>query len=347
MQSMNQPDLNDDLITSPATLGTTPQYVLQHNAISRSANSLSVTARKIIAMAMALLPADFSSRTVTFTFSEFCEALGYERGGASFKIFCSAISECMDSHISLEVPSKKTGKPVWIKYQWFSFASIQPDTGVVCMVFSDILASVLLELKKVYAKIDLKTLGLFESKYSFRIYETAISYKSMAGQAGNRPGEWYFERSMEQLRKMFDLPEGSYKDNYELKRVTVEKPVKELNSYKTGVSIATTGVKQGRKLSGVRFDCKEAPKAIVAKKPRKKKPLPEQCELTSTLDENDSSYNNKQLQKLKKKYPDEFLDLYTAELMKKSGFPADSEIRRVAAEVTALETLRAKYGIVK
>jgi plasmid replication initiation protein len=347
MQFMYQPALNDDSIVSPAALGTTPQYVLQHNAISRSAHSLSVTARKIIAMSMALLPADFSSRTVTFAFSEFCEAVGYERGGATFKYFCSAVDECMGSVISLEIPCAKTGKPIWVKYQWFSFARVHSATGEVVMVFSDILASVLLELKKAYAQIDLKTLGLFESKYSFRIYETAISYKSMAGQAGNRPGEWYFERTMEQLRKMFDLPEESYKDNYELKRAAVEKPVKEINSYKTGVSIAATGVKQGRRLSGVRFDCKEAPKAITAKKPRKKTPLPEQCELAAKLEEKDNTYNSKQLQKLKHKYPDEFAALYAEELAKPSYLPADNEIRKVAAEVTALETLREKYGKVK
>jgi hypothetical protein len=39
--------------------------VLQHNAISRSINSLSATAKKLTAMAMALIPSDLSSLTVS------------------------------------------------------------------------------------------------------------------------------------------------------------------------------------------------------------------------------------------------------------------------------------------
>ena len=42
-------------INTPETLGVTPRYILQHNAISRSIQNLSVNAKKLIAMAMALL----------------------------------------------------------------------------------------------------------------------------------------------------------------------------------------------------------------------------------------------------------------------------------------------------
>jgi hypothetical protein len=49
-------------INTPQSLGVTPHYVLQHNAISRSVNSLSATAKKLTAMAMALIPPDLSNQ---------------------------------------------------------------------------------------------------------------------------------------------------------------------------------------------------------------------------------------------------------------------------------------------
>jgi hypothetical protein len=48
-------------VNTPETLGVTPRYALQHNAISRSAHNMSATAKKLTVMAMALLPPDLSS----------------------------------------------------------------------------------------------------------------------------------------------------------------------------------------------------------------------------------------------------------------------------------------------
>ena len=45
-----------ELVNTPESLGVTPRFVLQHNAISRSAHNFSATARKLTAMAMSLLP---------------------------------------------------------------------------------------------------------------------------------------------------------------------------------------------------------------------------------------------------------------------------------------------------
>jgi hypothetical protein len=78
------------VVNTPATLGVTPRYVLQHNSVSRGAQSLSATAQKLAAMAMALLPPDLSSRTAAFTFTDFCNAVGYERGGESYETFRAA-----------------------------------------------------------------------------------------------------------------------------------------------------------------------------------------------------------------------------------------------------------------
>jgi hypothetical protein len=52
------------VVNTPETLGVTPRFMLQRNALSRGAHDMSSTAQKVIATAMALLPPDLSSLTV-------------------------------------------------------------------------------------------------------------------------------------------------------------------------------------------------------------------------------------------------------------------------------------------
>lgn len=162
-------------VNTPEIRGATPRYVLQHNAISRAAHSLSATAKKITATAMALLPSDLSARTVAFTFTEFCRAVGFDRGGESFKRFLAALEESGNADIKLAIVNPGNGKTTWQGYHWFSFWQYSEETGAATLTFSQELTGVLLELKRVYARIGLKDLGKFQSKYAVRIYELSVS----------------------------------------------------------------------------------------------------------------------------------------------------------------------------
>ncbi|MDR3341563.1 MAG: hypothetical protein LBT14_02030 [Treponema sp.] len=103
-------------VNTPETLGVTPRYVLQHNAISRSIQNLSATAKKLTAMAMALIPSDLSNLTAAFTFPEFCKALDMPVGGEQYKIFKDAVNECMQCVITIETEPNAKGKKTWKKF---------------------------------------------------------------------------------------------------------------------------------------------------------------------------------------------------------------------------------------
>jgi len=341
---METTDTNLEPVNTVETLGTTPKYVLQHNAISRSAHNLSATAQKLTAMAMALLPPDLSSRTASFTFTEFCDAIGFDKGGESFKLFKSAIDECMKNYIAIERVDVTTGKKEWENYTWFVHSFLSERTGIATMTFSNELASVILALKNVYAKINLKDLGALQSKYALRIFEMAVSYMSLRGQGGNPSEEWYFERTIQDLRKMFELPDNVYNDIRNFKKKVIELPVKEINEARIGVEISTTGIKKGRNLTGIRFDCQKTVRKVTPKRGRKKKEANEQFELP---DVTDGTYLEKSLERLKEVHAEEFAELYSAELSKDSFLPPTNEMRKAAAEVHALTQLKEKYGLVK
>jgi hypothetical protein len=52
-------------------------------------------------------------------------------------------------------------------------------------------------------------MGRLQSRYALRIYEIALSYKSLAGKDGNAENARYMERTLEELRKIFERSTGS------------------------------------------------------------------------------------------------------------------------------------------
>jgi plasmid replication initiation protein len=332
-------------INTSDTMEVIPRYVLQHHAISRSVHNLSATARKLTAMAMALIPSDLSSLTAAFTFAEFCKAIGYTKSGESFKLFREAINECMGNYISIEITSPKTGKKTWENYTWFTSSRFSEETGAATMTFAPELAAVLLEMKRVYAKINLRDIGRFQSKYALRFFEIAKSYESLKGKDGNHDQSWYFERDIDELRKLLGVPDKAYAETKQFRHFAVENPIKEINKAGVGLEITTESVKQGRKLTAIRFNCKQAARTV-SKKGRKKADaaLPTLPELSpNTADQRE----NKEMEHMIELYPREFAALYEEELTKPSFLPADSLFRQNAAKVSALARLREKYGIVK
>jgi hypothetical protein len=334
-------------VNTTETLGVTPRFVLQHNAISRSAHNFSATAKKLTAMAMAMLPADLSTLSSAFTFAEFCAALGVPKGGETFLIFKDAVKECMESVIEVEGPKNRKGKTPWVMYHWFQLAEFNPDNGVCTMTFDKKLAEFLKELKWLYSKINLSDFGRLHSRYALRIYELAISYASLQGKDGNGSESWYIERTLEELRKIFGIAPGEYKENREFRRKVIEAPIREINKAGIGVEITTESIKKGRSLAGLRFDCKKV--ARTTKPKRGKKNAGNQKELSDMEPSSAETRTGKELEHLKELYPDEFAGLFEKALSQLPvlGAGVGESFRRSAAEARALDELRAIHGIVK
>jgi plasmid replication initiation protein len=338
----------DPIVNTPDTLGVTPRYVLQYNAISRSIQNLSATAKKLATMAMALLPPDLSSLTASFSFGDFCKALGYEKGGESYKIFVAAVDECMENVIKIDTGKVVKGKKSWEKYIWFDYSKFNAETEMATMSFSPKLAAILLELKRVYAKIDLQDMGKLQSKYALRYLELAKSYSYLNGQDDNQDNMWYFVYAVEELRMMLSVPDGSYPETRDFRKKVIEYPLKELNHAGIGLEITTESIKQGRKLTGIKFNCTKVARKVSAKGKGRKKKSADQLEVPEQNPKLADQRKEKELEHLKERYPDEFAALYEAALeATPKPFSKTNLMSKVAAEGAALNSLRKKYGIVK
>ncbi|MHC6204614.1 replication initiation protein [Breznakiellaceae bacterium SP9] len=333
------------VINTPETLGISPEYVLQHTAISRSIHNLSATAQKLTAMAMALLPLDLSSRTAMFSFNDFCKALGVSEGGNSFKLFNDAVNECMGNVIHVDTGKVIKGKTSWEKFTWFVHSSFDAETGKVTMKFSTELAAFLNESKKLYSKISLKDIGKLQSKYGIRLFEIASSYSSLAGKDGNSSSSWYFERTVDDWRLILSIPEGTYHENKDFRKRVIEVPIKEINAAGVGVAMKATGIKQGRETKAYRVECKKAPKTSAPRRGRKKKEDIQELPDMSGLSAKDRA--EKELEHLKELYPDEYAELYTLEMAKMHPCCLSESFGQKAAAAAAKLELKKRHGIVK
>jgi plasmid replication initiation protein len=298
-------------------------------------------------MAMALLPPDLSTLTASFTFTDFCKALGYGDGGEQYKSFRDAVTECLQCVINIETEPGKKGKTSWQKFTWFIYADFNAETGQATMKFSPELADVLKALKWVYAKINLSDLGKLSSRYAIKLYELAICNSFLKGKQGNQTNTWYTQWDIPDLRMVMGVPEGAYPQTKHLIQFVISKPSQEVSAAGIGFDVSHEGIKQGRNLVAVRLIFTQTARNVLVPSKGRKKPPEPPPELSTielkTIDQRDA----KEEEHLKELYPTEFADLYAAELAKPSFMPPTSEIRKLAAAGAAAQALKDRHGIVK
>ena len=323
-----------------------PEYVLQPNAISRAIYDLSTNARRLIAMAMALIPPNAEKPAdyrVKFSVSEFEKALGLPKGKKSRELIIAAVRECLDSHIEIFLPNGD-----WKGWSWFvesclefelnyidriELAHIPIVKGEDCnyncwsnivMEFNYHLGETLKQFKRAYSEIRLENLGRLQSKYAIRYYEIAQSYAGFAGKDGNPKDTWYFDYSIMEIRTIFGLAKSKYKLVNAFRVYVVDRPIEELNAADIGLHITVEYVRRGRKLAGFRFVCRR----IAAGDPRP----------ADTAE------------RMRDKHPDRFNELL-AEVQREQGqqelpFPVSPARRQLMAEVAAEERLAAELSAV-
>lgn len=304
----------------------TPEYAIQPNAISQAAYECGTNARKLIAMSMALLPMTPKGKedyTVSFTMAEFLTALNITDGTRQRELIRAALKECGRNLITVQ-----DDDDAYALMPWFSEVKANWKTDSFYMTFNADLAKLIIELKG-KARLDLIDMGKLQSKYAIRFYEMAMSYAGFAGKNGNKEKCWYFEREVGELRELFAIAPGKYKQVARFRIDVVDKPIQELNAADVGFKIGIEYMRKGKKLIGFRFCCQ-----YDTRTEREATPPAE----TLTEKEND---------KLKKLYPEEWEKFYQEELQQKQLFPCPPTMWDMNCQNKAYDRLRKMKGIRK
>lgn len=92
-------------------------------------------------------------------------------------------------------------------------------------------------VKNMYTEIDMKTLNMFKTIYSLRIYEIIMSYAGFAGRDNNEKNTWYIDIEYEKLRMLLSIPKDCYKKLYDFKRYVIDQSIKIINDIDIGIKV--------------------------------------------------------------------------------------------------------------
>ena len=310
------------------------RFVVQPNQVSRSLYKLSLTAKRLVSMAMSYLGQDIEKArqndfVVNFSVSEFMDALKIERGDKTRQLIKNAIAEAMEAKLEIWITQG------YFSCNWFSWTFLHTALGreiawgmdKISLKFNpDFLQAIGFESN--FQFLMLNDLSKFQSIYSYRLFEVAMSWIGKEGKDGNPPGKWWFSYTLEELKALFKIDHGKYKANKDFRVKVIDNPISEINSKNVGIRIKPEYRKRGRYLHAVIFHCKKVDRD---------EPLPV-TPVTETDKENDQ---------LREAFPEDFEKYKTEELTSLMqqpylpGFIADNpSIREAVAEERTFERLR-------
>ncbi|MBR4598913.1 MAG: replication initiation protein [Treponema sp.] len=274
--------------------------LLQPNQISQGLYKCSPLAKQLLAYVIADLKImkwsnlNIETYETSFKTSEFVKALGKSRIGSKQKdLIKSALVELQKSYIAID-----TGKK-FETFSWVTHAVFSDVDHKINIEINHHLGQALVEYKHGFTTLQLIELGRLQSFYAMRYYEIAFSWIGKKGKDGNKKNCWYFEYTVEELRKTFQLGDNEYAGrmtNFITK--VVKNPLDEVNE-KTNLNISFEKIKDGKNVVGFKFNCSEKAAALKISKDTDKTQIDE----IKIINEEQA-----ELEYFKTRYPDEFAE---------------------------------------
>lgn len=241
--------------------------LLQPNQISQGLYKCSPLAKQLLAYVIADLKImkwsnnNIETYETIFKISDFVKALGKSHIGSKQKdLIKSALVELQKSYIAIETDKK------FETYSWVTHAVFSEEDHKIAIEINHHLGQALVEYKNGFTAIQLQELGRLQSFYAMRFYEIALSWRGKKGIEGNKKGCWYFEYSVQDLRKTFQMKDDEYAGrmtNFITK--VIKNPIDEVNE-KTNLNIEVEKKKDGKNVVGFIFHCSEKAEPIQIKK---------------------------------------------------------------------------------
>lgn len=229
---------------------------IPNNFLRASYKCSSTTQRMYFYSIFKYLSSQKNDNTVSFSFSDFFNDLKLSDGMKTRKLIKESANEILDMKIVLEDNEKQ-----YEVTNVFQSAKCIFTETTFSFKFTEDMKMFLDELKAIgFSRFEIVDLGKLKSFYALRYYLVALSYKGFKGKNGNVKNSWYFEYSVEDLRKLFNIQDDEYPQMGPFKNSVVELPLQELNEKNLGIQIVVTPIKKGRKIIGFHFDCLDATK---------------------------------------------------------------------------------------
>lgn len=221
----------------------TERHVNMHNAITRGAQGLNLSQKRIIALALAktdskpmqnLLEGQRNGWLIRLQASDYATTYDVDANTAYEQLKDGAKSLLKTLWTTIDTTGRK--KTI-TQGQWLSLAKYHEGQGVVDIVFHPMIAPFLLGLRQQFVTYKLKQVAALRSIYSWRMYECIKSWEST--------GRWAV--TVEDFAKIIEAPKTYHADFGQLKRWVIEPAIKELRE-KQHLVIECEEIKAGRKV---------------------------------------------------------------------------------------------------
>lgn len=228
------------------------------NTLVFASYSMSLPQKRILMAALkAVDKTKKQSLDVTLKYTDIIKCYNFSDSNANYKV----LRDSIESLASCVVNTRTADEMGYIP--WFSGIWLAVDNSYVRIQFNAALASYI--AGKTFTLIDLKSIGRLGSCYAIRIYELVLSQSNRAGQENNKPGEWFYYCTIEDLKLMFALGhsyvakkgKNAGKFNFSNFRVkTIDNPCEEINNSNLGLTIKPQYVYHGKTAYAIKFCCK-------------------------------------------------------------------------------------------
>lgn len=230
------------------------RYVSMSNALARGAQGLSLSQKRIFALAMAktdsvpardLASGQFGGWTVRLLAHEYAETYEVDANTAYEQLQdgCRSLLKCLWRTVS-EGPRG----PIVTEGPWCVLAKYSKGEGRVDLSFSPHVAPHLLALRSQFTTYKLKQAAALRSIYAWRLFECLQSWKSK--------GQW--KPTIDEFQRAMEAPASCAANFKDLRRRVIEPAVKELRE-KDGLLLEWEPEKAGRKVIGLVFKFRPDP----------------------------------------------------------------------------------------
>lgn len=231
--------------------------VVKDNALINASYNLELVEQRLILLSIVearatgkgVMPND----KLTITANSYMNHFNTNRNTAyqALKDACNSLFERQFSYIE----TNAKGNDEVVRSRWVSEIRYIENEASVKLIFSPTVAPLITLLEKNFTSYDLEQVAELNSKYSVRLYEIIIAWRS----TGKTP-----MITIDELRQRLGVFDDEYTVTADFKRWVLEKPIKQINE-KTDISVSYEQHKQGRKIIGFTFKIKQKQKNIPIK----------------------------------------------------------------------------------
>lgn len=168
---------------------------------------------------------DKDFKTYTTTVKELAAFMGYkDEGDSLYRDLKGICAKLRSRTVIVRVKGNNAKKDKWKVFGWID--SAEYEDGKLTLRLSDDIKPYLLELNGCFSSTRLYVLLAFESYYAVRLYQYLWAERNQSNR--EQKEKWVF--TIEQLRELFQIEKGKYKQPRDLLKKTIIPALKELEA---------------------------------------------------------------------------------------------------------------------